>query len=148
MNAAGGVIRGGGAPLYKRSGAAAQRPRAFAILSILSCSSIAFAAGEYKAHGFTLPGGSVKVDDDRYRLPQAWEDARRYYRQVYPPAKFPRRTLTNFAGVRAEHIENPGGGDWEGVNIYETNREVRVFVLKRKAPAKGKELEEGEAPED
>jgi hypothetical protein len=50
--------------------------------------------------------------------------------------------------VRAEHIENPGGGEWAGVNLYEKQGEVRVYVIKRKAPAKGKELEEGEAPED
>ncbi len=121
---------------------------AIALSITLALSKLALAAGEFKAHGFTLPGGSVKVDDDRYRLPQAWEDARRFYRSVYPPAKFPRKALPNFSGVRAEHIANPGGGEWSGVNLYEKGGEVRVYVLKRKAPAKGKELEEGEAPED
>ena len=115
---------------------------------LLLVASAALAGGEFKAHGFTLPGGSVKVDDDRYRLAAAWDDAKRFFRSVYPPAKFPRRTLPNTAGVRAEHIENPGGGGWAGVNLYENKGEVRVFILKRKAPAKGKEVEEGEAPED
>jgi hypothetical protein len=108
----------------------------------------ALGAGEFKSHGFTLPGGAVKVDDDRYRLSQAWDDAKRFFKSVYPPAKFPRRTLPNFSGVRAEHIANPGGGEWDGVNIYENRGEVRVFILARKAPAKGKEIEEGEAPEE
>ena len=122
--------------------------RRLLLLLVLLVPLAATAGGEFKAHGFTLPGGSVKVDDDRYRLQAAWDDARRFFRGVYPPAKFPRRTLTNFAGVRAEHIRNPGGGAWEGVNLYEKQGEVRVFILSRKAPAKGKELEEGEAPED
>jgi hypothetical protein len=117
-------------------------------LALLLAAAGTRAGGEFKAHGFTLPGGAVKVDDERYRLAQAWDDARRFYRSVYPPAKFPRSTLPNTAGVRAEHIENPGGGAWEGVNIYENKGEVRVFILKRKAAHKGKELEEGEAPED
>jgi hypothetical protein len=106
------------------------------------------AGGEFKAHGFTLPGGSVKVDDDRYRLAQAWDDVKRFYRSVYPPARFPRRVLTNQSGVRAENIENPGGGEWDGANIYESKGEVRVFILARRAEKKGKTVEEGEAPED
>jgi len=92
----------------------------------------AFAAGGFKARGFFLPDGAVKVDEDRYRLPQAWEDATRWYRATYPPAKYPRRTLRNQSGVRAMHIANPSGGEWEGANLYETARgEVRVFVLGR-----------------
>ncbi|HWE24259.1 MAG TPA: hypothetical protein VG496_10000, partial [Myxococcales bacterium] len=51
------------------------------------------AAGGFKARGFFLPDGAVKVDEDRYRLPQPWEEAVRWYRATYPPAKFPRKTL-------------------------------------------------------
>ena len=90
----------------------------------------AFAAGGFKARGFFLPDGAVKVDEDRYRLPQAWEDATRWYRATYPPAKYPRRTLRNQSGVRAMHIGNSVKGEWEGANLYETPRgEVRVFVM-------------------
>lgn len=122
--------------------------RTLAFALALLCSLSAGAAGEFKARGFTLPGGSVKVDDDRYRLSAAWDDARRFFRSVYPPARFPRRPLPNQAGIRAEHIENPGGGDWEGANIYEKQGEVRVFILARKSGTKGKTVEEGAAPED
>jgi hypothetical protein len=88
------------------------------------------AAGGFKARGFFLPDGAVKVDDDRYRLPQPWDEAVRWYRATYPPAKFPRRTLRNQAGVRAMHIVNNAPGEWEGANLYETPRgEVRVFVM-------------------
>ena len=94
--------------------------------------SPAHAAGGFKARGFFLPDGAVKVDEDRYRLPQPWDDAVKFYKATYPPAKFPRRTLRNQSGVRAMHIANPSGGEWEGANLYETARgEVRVFVLGR-----------------
>ena len=96
-------------------------------LALLFLAGATRAAGEFKAHGFTLPSGSVKVDDDRYRLAQAWDDVKRFYRSVYPAARFPRRVLPNQAGVRAEHIENPGGGEWEGVNLYENKGEVRII---------------------
>src|SRR6478752_3747435 len=91
------------------------------------------AAGEFKARGFTLPGGAVRVDDDRYRLPQNWEEAQRWYRNVYPPAKYPRRTLPSQSGVKAIHIVNPRSNDeWEGVNLYELGKgEVRAFILAR-----------------
>jgi hypothetical protein len=122
--------------------------RKLSLAAALLFAFAALAAGEFKARGFTLPGGSVKVDDDRYRLTAAWDDARRFFRSVYPPARFPRRTLPNQAGVRAEHIENPGAGEWEGANIYENKGEVRVFILARKTGTKGKTVEEGAAPED
>ena len=96
------------------------------------------AAVGFKAHGFTLPDGAVKVDDDRYRLPQAWDDAIRFYRSVYPAAKYPRHALRSQSQIRAIHIDNPAPGEWEGANLYESARgEVRVFVLTGKeAPKK------------
>jgi hypothetical protein len=94
------------------------------------------AAGGFKARGFSLPDGAVKVDDDRYRLPQTWEDAIRWYRSVYPPAKYPRSTLKNQSGIRAIHIENrTADSEWGGANLYETPKgEVRVFVVVREEP--------------
>lgn len=111
--------------------------RSFAFASAfafaLAAASPAHAAGEFKARGFTLPPGAVRVDDDRYRLPQNWEQGLRWYRSVYPPAKFPRRVLVNQSGVRAIHLVNPRHTEeWEGVNFYEVGKgEVRVFVLAR-----------------
>lgn len=101
-----------------------------AAVAILSAVSAARAAGGFKARGFFLPDGAVKVDDDRYRLPQPWEEAVRWYRATYPPAKYPRRTLRNQGGIRAMHIVNTTKDDWEGANLYETPRgEVRVYVM-------------------
>src|SRR3982750_621685 len=94
------------------------------------------AAGGFKARGFSLPDGAVKVDEDRYRLPPTGEDTVRRYGGVYPPVKYPRSTLRNNSGIRAIHIENrTAGSEWEGANVYETPKgEVRVFVLGREEP--------------
>lgn len=105
---------------------------ALALLTALLSATPSLAAG-FKARGFTLPDGAVKVDEDRYRLPQSWEDAIRFYRTVYPAAKFPRKTLHSQSQVRAMNIGNPSGGEWEGANLYESAKgEVRVFVLSAK----------------
>src|SRR5262249_50019845 len=47
----------------------------------------------FKARGFILPDGAVKIDDDRYRLPQPWDEAVKYYRRAYPSSKYPRHVL-------------------------------------------------------
>ena len=98
-------------------------------MNALLCALLIAASG-FKSHGFSLPDGAVKVDEDRYRLPQAWDETLRWYRSVYPPAKFPRQTLHSQSSVRAIHIRNPGAKEWEGANLYEVDRgEVRVYVL-------------------
>lgn len=126
------------------------RPLAVTLSALLWAALLAFpahAAGEFKARGFTLPTGSVKVDEDRYRMPLAWEEMQRFLRNTYPPAKYPRIALPNQNGVRAVHIANPKQGEeWEGANVYEAGKgEVRVFVLAGKgepaeaaAPQSGK----------
>ena len=107
-----------------------------ALAALLLLTASAQAAGEFKAHDFTLPGGAVKMDTDRFRLPQAWEDALKFYKAVLPPSKYPRHTLHSQSGIRAVHIDNPRAGhdadEWEGANIYEIARgEVRVYILTR-----------------
>ena len=101
----------------------------------------AHGAEGFKARGFSLPDGAVKIDEDRYRLSQPWDEAVKFYRRAYPAAKYPRRNLRSQTPVRAVHIENPGGGEWDGVNLYEVSRgEVRLYILPGKdapkAPAK------------
>ena len=88
------------------------------------------AAEGFKARGFQLPDGAVKIDEDRYRLQQPWDEAVKYYRRAYPAAKYPRKVLHSQTAVRALHIENPSGIEWDGANLYEAGRgEVRVYIL-------------------
>jgi len=103
--------------------------RSIAVVLLLAATP-AIAAEGFKARGFMLPDGAVKIDDDRYRLPTPWDEAVKFYRRAYPPGKYPRRTLHSQTAYRAMHIENPERSDWEGVNLYEAGRgEVRVYIL-------------------
>ncbi len=79
--------------------------------------------------GAQLPDKAQKVGERRYRVPQDWESTLKYFRTIYPTATYPRRTIVNLPGVRAVHITNPGGKGWEGLNVYEANEEVRVYVV-------------------
>jgi hypothetical protein len=76
----------------------------------------------------------MPVGTDRFRSPTGYPDTLKFYLKAYSPERFPRTPIAALPGVRAMHIENPGGHDWEGLNIYELNGETRIFVLTR-APA-------------
>jgi hypothetical protein len=109
------------------------------ILALLVATGASAAEG-FKARGFLLPDGAVKIDEDRYRLSQPWDEAVKFYRKLYPSAKYPRHNLHSQTPVRAVHIDNPSGVEWDGVNIYEASRgEVRLYILPGKeAPEEGK----------
>jgi len=80
--------------------------------------------------GATLPDDAKRVGENRYRLGRDWDAALKFYRTVYS-ARFARRPIADQPGVKAVHIANPDPkpGQWEGLNVYETKGEVRVFVL-------------------
>jgi hypothetical protein len=81
--------------------------------------------------GVQLPNGSQKVGEDRYRAPDDFEGTLKYFKSVYPEAKFPRKSIVNQPGVKAIHIENPAGKNFEGLNIYEAAEgEVRIFIVR------------------
>ncbi len=86
------------------------------------------AAGE-TVSGAQLPDGAQKVAENRYRSPQNFEETLKYYRTVYPAAQYPRKQIVNQPGVKAVHIANPSGRGFEGINIYEANDEVRLYVV-------------------
>jgi hypothetical protein len=108
--------------------------------ALLLAALLAAASGEgFKARGFQLPDGAVKIDEDRYRLSLPWDEALKFYKRAYPAGKFPRKTLHSQTSVRAIHIDNPSGVEWDGVNIYEAGRgEVRLYILPGKEPAEKK----------
>jgi hypothetical protein len=82
--------------------------------------------------GVQLPDGARQVGENRYRAPGDLETTLKYYRTVYPPDRFPRRSIVNQPGVKAFHIINPSGKNFEGLNIYEANDEVRIFIVRPK----------------
>jgi hypothetical protein len=86
-------------------------------------------AGETEL-GASLPDNARKVAEHRYKAPGDFEGTLKYYKGVYPAASYPRKVVVNQPGVKAVHIANPSGkGQWEGLNIYEANDEVRIYVV-------------------
>jgi hypothetical protein len=86
--------------------------------------------------GAQLPDQAKKVAELRYRTSQDWDDVWKYFKSVYPKEKYPRRDIINQPGVRAVHLANPSGKGWEGLNIYQANDEVRIYVVPAGATAK------------
>lgn len=89
-----------------------------------------FALAE-KVAGAILPDESVRIGENRYRVPKSYEDTLKFFRSVYAPGKYARRPIVDTPSVKAVHIENPEArpGQWEGLNVYELKNETRVFVL-------------------
>ena len=84
--------------------------------------------------GAVVPDGARKVAEHRYKSSTDFEGTMKFYKNVYPASTNPRKSIVNQPGVKALHIPNTSGrGSWEGLNIYEANDEVRIYVV----PAKG-----------
>jgi hypothetical protein len=96
-------------------------------------------AGEYEL-GAPLPDSARKVAEHRYRAPSDFEGTMKFYKTALPASQYPRKNIVNQPGVKALHIANPSGkGGWEGLNIYEANEEVRIYVV----PAEGSGKKKG-----
>ena len=89
---------------------------------------VSVAAAEV-VNGAQLPDGSRKVGENRYRASGDFEKTLDYYKAVYPVSAFPRRAIVNQLGVKAVHIVNPSGKNFEGLNIYQANDEVRIYIV-------------------
>lgn len=93
-------------------------------------------AGAEVVSGAQLPDGSQKVGENRYRASRDFEATLEYYRSVYPTSSYPRRQIVNQPGVKAVHIVNSSGKNFAGLNIYEANDEVRIYIVPTQQAAK------------
>lgn len=111
------------------------------VAPVLVLMSLAAIAGPVLAEGFshkgvTLPNGSVKIGEDRFRLPDGYEATLKWLKNAYKAEKFPRKFIVNQPGIKGIHIVNPSTTDeWEGFNLYEYQGEVRLYVLVRRKAA-------------
>ena len=87
-------------------------------------------------NGVQLPDGAVKVGENRYRVKEDWDGIQKYYKLVYSQAQYPRKQIVSQPGVKAIHITNPSGKNWEGMNIYSTGDDTGYFVITPQATAK------------
>jgi len=103
----------------------------------------AVARGEI-VHGAQIPDGAQKVGENRYRATEDFDAVLKYYKTVYPTSAYPRKPIVNRPEVKAVHISNPSMKNFEGLNIYVANDEVRIYVIpvaetkpvKKKGPEK------------
>lgn len=81
--------------------------------------------------GALLPDEARVIEPNRYRIEKSYEDTLKFFKNVYPVARYPRRIIVNQPGLRAVHIDNPDArpNGWDGINVYELGGETRVFVL-------------------
>jgi hypothetical protein len=89
-------------------------------------------------HGAAVIDGAVKIEEDRFKSPQDWDKTIRFFRSVYgrqPGIVW--RSIASTPKVKAIHIANTKRGQsWEGINIYQTNGEVFIFVIKADTASK------------
>jgi hypothetical protein len=84
------------------------------------------------------------VGENRYRPKEDFEGTLKYYKTIYPPAHYPRKQIANQPGIKAVHISNPSGKNFEGLNIYVANDEVRIYIVPVvEAPKPKKKASEG-----
>jgi hypothetical protein len=76
-----------------------------------------------------FPDSAHKVAENRYKAIGDWDSVQKFYKTALPPALYPRKPIVNQPGIKAQHIVNPNARGWEGLNIYETNDEVRIYVV-------------------
>ncbi len=88
------------------------------------------AATAWAADPGVLPDSARKVAENRYKAAGDLEAVMKFYKTALPASQYPRKNIVNQPGIKALHIVNPNGrGGWEGLNIYEANDEVRIFVV-------------------
>ncbi len=105
-------------------------------------------ADDLVVHGAILPGGCTKAGEDRFNTGMSWEFVWKFYEKVYPRSKYERLEIANQPAVKAVHLKNPETtGKWDGLNVYEHQGRVKIFVVKRALkPAADKPAKE-EKPE-
>ncbi|MBL8950130.1 MAG: hypothetical protein JNK82_05100 [Myxococcaceae bacterium] len=118
--------------------------RLLAVVTML-VPAMAFAVADVgeRVAGAAIPNYARKVAENRFRVSEDWENIQKFYAREYPSKSYPWKTIIKQPGVRAFHIVNPSGKGWEGINVYEANDEIRVYVVlpesaKTKAKKSGK----------
>ena len=104
------------------------KPRPLLLLVALASAGVS----AEQVNGVNLPDGATKVGEDRYKVRDDFKGTMKHYQAAYPPGAYPRKVVVNQPGIKAVHISNPSGKGWDGLNVYEANDEVRIFVVRSK----------------
>jgi hypothetical protein len=87
-----------------------------------------------------LPGAAVPLEEKgRYKITRSYEETLDFYRRLFNQTGGVRwRNVVTLPSIKAKHIESLRKKTrWEGINIYEKQGEVRVFVIPREASDRG-----------
>jgi len=107
------------------------RPLFFAACALLVASTAR--ASEFPMEAPVVPQAVPLAEPGRYRSNRSFDETIEFYERLF------RRTggvrwynVINLPGIKAKHIESlRSKSDWEGINIYEYQNEVRLFVIVR-----------------
>lgn len=84
------------------------------------------------------PQAAVEIPQEpgRYRSPYSYDETIDFYQRVFKNTAGVRwRNVVNLPAVKAKHIDCMRKRTrWDGINIYEKQGEVRIYVLPREAP--------------
>ena len=108
----------------------------FPLLSVL----IVLAAQSEPPMDAPRPQAAVEIPQDpgRFRSPYSYDETIEFYERVFKNTTGVRwRNVVNLPSVKAKHIDClRKKTHWDGINIYEKQGEVRIYVLNREHPEK------------
>jgi hypothetical protein len=111
---------------------------ALATLAASPVVSIAAPAVAAKVHGAFVLDESVKIGEGRYQSQRDWDKTVRFFRSVYDRTSgVVWHDIATTPRVRARFLENTKRDQaWEGINLYEVDGKVFIYVIARDAAAK------------
>jgi hypothetical protein len=79
-----------------------------------------------------MPGWMAQVQPDRYESHRDWTRTKSFLWQEFGQKKgIVWQRLESPPGVRTAHLANTlPGAAWSGINVYETEGRVHVFILR------------------
>ena len=80
-----------------------------------------------------LPDGVQKIEECRYKSPKNYTETLKFYKKLTGANQnYEFKKIIVRDDLRAIHIKNNNPSSrWEGINIYEHNKETRIFIIPR-----------------
>jgi hypothetical protein len=103
------------------------------VAACISAVSTIAAAAEFPIEAPIVPQAIALAELGRYRSNKSFDETAEFYERLFRRVGGVRwHNVINLPGIKAKHIESQRKqSDWEGINIYEYQNEVRIFVIPR-----------------
>lgn len=97
------------------------------------CLGIALAPQNLPAMAPVPAGAEPLAQTGRYRSPRTYDETLNFYRRLFAPTGGVKwRNIVSMPGIKAKHVESLSKKTrWEGINIYERQGEVRIYIIPR-----------------